>query len=244
MAKSRAEAMVAAIRSVTADWAKQRRSEERHAANARKRVDRMLRKRGVSTKEAAFAVMAESYAKASDGGALPANARQIMYAARPGILRITGKDSLDDAYFTQQLLPDFIEIYPEICADWDVVYDARGSLIEPHTGTETAIGTLEVREYLNGRGAAQRSTSIRLREEERFPTHGPENRYKAILFIESPAASRSISTRARTRFTARPRLIAASSPASSRWKSGAPRSARSPRNCKHNSVDQRRYGDE
>jgi hypothetical protein len=51
-------------------------------------------------------------------------------------------------------------------------------LIEPHTGTETAIGTLEVRAYLNGRGAAQRSTSIRLREEERFPTHGPENRYK------------------------------------------------------------------
>jgi hypothetical protein len=75
-------------------------------------------------------------------------------------------------------------MHPEICANWDVVYDARGSLIEPHTGTETAIGTLEVRQYLNGHGAAQRSTSIGLREESRFPTHGPENRYKAILFIE------------------------------------------------------------
>jgi hypothetical protein len=185
MAKSRAEAMVAAIRSVTADWAKQRRSEERHAANARHRVDRLLRKRGVSFREAAFMVMAEAYAKASDGGALPANARQIMYAARPEILEITGKDTLDDAYFTQRLLPDFIEMYPEICGGWDVVYDARGSFIEPHGGSEVAIGTLEVRDYLRRRGAEHRSAAITgLLEDWRYPTHGPENRYKAILFIE------------------------------------------------------------
>ena len=41
--------------------------------------------------------------KASDGGTLPTKPRQIMYAARPEILASTGKDTLDDAYFTQTL---------------------------------------------------------------------------------------------------------------------------------------------
>ena len=32
--------------------------------------------------------------------------------------------------------------------DWDVVYDARGHLIEPHTGASVPVGTLQVRDYL------------------------------------------------------------------------------------------------
>jgi catechol-2,3-dioxygenase len=49
----------------------------------------------------------------------------------------------------------------------------------------------------------------------------------------SPAASRSISTRAKRRSTATPKPIVAPSPASSRWRNGAPRSAkRSPRSSK------------
>ena len=31
---------------------------------------------------------------------------------------------------------------------WDVTYDARGNLIEPHTGVQIGLGTLEVREDL------------------------------------------------------------------------------------------------
>ena len=41
-------------------------------------------------KTAAWKVMEAAYMKASDGGELPANARQIMYAARPEILRLAG----------------------------------------------------------------------------------------------------------------------------------------------------------
>ena len=82
----------------------------------------------MSIKEAAWQVMPEAYLIASTGGTLPANARQIMYAARPGILELTGKEKLDDRYFTQMLLPDYIEEHPEITADWDVVFDDRGTL--------------------------------------------------------------------------------------------------------------------
>jgi hypothetical protein len=72
MAKSPAEAMVGMIHSLTADWAKQRKSEERRASNLRHRTDRILRRRGVSLREAAFTVMAQAYAKSSDRGTLPA----------------------------------------------------------------------------------------------------------------------------------------------------------------------------
>jgi hypothetical protein len=71
-----------------------------------------------SIKEAAFAVMEEAYLKASAGGTLPANARQIMYAARPLVLaRTKGKCWGDSAYFTQTLLPDFVEQHAEETAD-------------------------------------------------------------------------------------------------------------------------------
>ena len=61
--------------------------------------------------------------KASANGTLPALARQIMYAARPRIQQLSGKDRLDDKYFTQTLLPDYIA--ENGCAHWNVVYDAR-----------------------------------------------------------------------------------------------------------------------
>jgi hypothetical protein len=175
--------MVGMIRSMTAKWTKQRKSEERHALAQRQRLDRLVRAHTVTVKEAAYSVMEQAYQKASDGGALPANARQIMYAARPDILRITGRVGFGDTYFTQQLLPDFVDTHPEVCANWDVVYDARGSFIEPHTNREVPLGTLEVRDYLQRRGANKTELS-RFKEEPQFPTYGPENRYKTILFVE------------------------------------------------------------
>ena len=51
--------------------------------------------------------MEEAYNKVSDNGALPANARQIMYVARPYIQEKTRKP-LKDSYFTQTLLPNYV----------------------------------------------------------------------------------------------------------------------------------------
>jgi len=59
-----------------------------------------------------------------------------MYAARPEVLTLTAKGALDDAYFTQTLLPDYyIEEHADECASWDIVRDARSNFTEPHTGT-------------------------------------------------------------------------------------------------------------
>jgi len=178
-----AEAIADLVRAVTKDWAKQRKSEERDRSRERNRRDRLVARHQITLKEAAWSVMAEAYAKASDNGQLPANARQIMYAARPQILELTGKASLDDAYFTQRLLPGYVEQQAAECADWNVVYDARGSFVEPHTGHDIALGTIEVHNYVRacpeGRSAVKRIVRSAL-----FPTIGPENRYGSILFIE------------------------------------------------------------
>ena len=63
-----------------------------------------------------------------------------------------------------------------------MTYDARGSMIEPHTGIQVGLGTLEVREYLNERAAL--GPAITLVDNSRRHTVGPENRYRTVLFVE------------------------------------------------------------
>jgi hypothetical protein len=131
--------------------------------------------------EAAFQVMEEAYLAASDNGQLPVKARQIMYAARPTILELTDKDRLDDAYFTQTLLPNYMEEHD--CSDWDVVWDARGVFYEPHTGRAVPIGTVEVRQYL-GERPDDGAPAIAVANNSWCRTKGPEHRYSTVLFVE------------------------------------------------------------
>ena len=128
----------------------------------------MTRYRHVSVKDAAWQIMESAYIKASANGTLPAHARQIMYAARAYIQRTADRDLGDkfDQYFTQTLLPDYIT---ETGVDWNVVYDARGHFLEPHTGKVVPLGTLQVRDYLASIGRHQVPES-RLRDLRRTDT--------------------------------------------------------------------------
>ena len=137
---------------------------------------------GMSIKDAAWQVMADAYHTASGGGRFPANARQVMYAARKCILELTGRTKLDDRYFTQTLLPDYVEQHPRATSIWDIVFDDRGNFIEPHTDRNVPLGTVEVRQYLGERPAPQAPLS--LADGSLSPTTGPENRYSAVLFVE------------------------------------------------------------
>jgi hypothetical protein len=60
-------------------------------------------------------------------------------------MALTENKELQYGYFSQTLLSDYIE---EHGADWDVVYDARGTFEEPHTNRRIGCGTIEVRNYL------------------------------------------------------------------------------------------------
>jgi hypothetical protein len=179
----KAAAIINAVEGVTAKWAKQRKREEREASAVQNRRRVFMRHRAVSIKEAAWQVMEKAYLKASAGGRLPANARQIMYAARPDIQRLAtrelGKDF--DKYFTQTLLPDYMEAAG---VAWNVVFDARGHFTEPHTEEEVPLGTLQVRDYL-GRIRNHNVGDLDFEIwEARYPTLGPKHRFGAILYIE------------------------------------------------------------
>jgi hypothetical protein len=72
---------------------------------------------------------------------------------------------------------------PELTANWDVVFDARGRFVEPHTGRRTDLGTLEVRRYL-GMWTDNLPNTPHPQLNHSCPTVGPENRYRFALFIE------------------------------------------------------------
>ena len=175
--------IAATVEGVTAKWAKQRKAEERHARAHLRRLDALdaSDSRRITTKEAAWRVIPDAYREASSDGALPAKARQIMYRARGEIQELTDK-ALDDQYFTQTLLPDFLRDNAELTANWDVVFDARGHLVEPHTRVSVPLGTLEVRKYL--RAAVEPTWPDPEVVLPGICTHGPSHRYSAILFIE------------------------------------------------------------
>ena len=143
----------------------------------------MTRERGISIKEAAAEIMAEAYAKVSGNGILPANARQIMYAARPQIQEVTGQE-LNRVLFHANSVTNFMT---ENNVDWDVIYDARGHFNEPHGGRRFGLGTLEVRRYLEG----FHDPSLIDADFNRatVKTSGPSGNFDAVLFIEKEGFS-------------------------------------------------------
>jgi hypothetical protein len=171
--------IIGLVREGTKKWTRTVKAEERSPVSRAYRVSRMTEERGVFIKEAAAEIMEEAYNEVSGDGALPANARQIMYKARPYIQEQTGRQ-LNDNYFTQTLLPDYVE---ENGVDWDVIYDARGHFTEPHDdGDSFGIGTLEVRNYLDD--LHDPSVIDAGFSEVKVETKGPSGSFGAVLFIE------------------------------------------------------------
>ncbi len=174
-----AEALTSVVTKATGKWTATKKSEERHPSYVSYRRVRMTAARGLSQKDAAARVMEAAYLAASANGTLPATARQVMYAARPKIVALTSGKRLDDQYFCQTLLPDYMEEYG---VEWDVVFDARGHFTEPHDGVIVNLGTLGVRSYLEDiREAEFKQAKLK---SACVSTRGPDCNFGAVLFIE------------------------------------------------------------
>jgi hypothetical protein len=162
-------------------WTKQKKAEERNRGARRMRSFRMRLQKELSLKDAAAAVMEKAYMNPSAKGTLPANARQVVYAARGEIQAVSGKP-LDDQYFTQTLLPNYIK---EHRLSWDIVFDDRGHFIEPHTNLSFGLGTINVRNYLAAISAQPTPRFIRATIADAvIATFGPPGSFGALLFIE------------------------------------------------------------
>jgi hypothetical protein len=170
--------IIGLVRAGTKKWTTTRKAEERSPTTRAYRYSRMTRERGISVKEAAAQIMEAAYLRVSGPDRLPANARQIMYAARDHIQKMTGRP-LESNYFTQTILPNYVT---ETGVDWNVVYDARGHFNEPHGGTGFGIGTLEVQNYLaNFRNPSVVAAGL---SKASVVLSGPKGNFGAVLFIE------------------------------------------------------------
>lgn len=150
-------------------------------------MDRFLkgRNRKRDIKEIVYEHLPAVYALVSGNGQYPAAARQIFYGLRPMVLaELTDKQDLDSQYITQTLVPNFMAEAPDVCADWDVVFDARGHFSEPHTGKNFGLGTLEVRQYLDLFSMPSGLQDAPPHLSTRFPTVGPSGCFCNVLFIE------------------------------------------------------------
>jgi hypothetical protein len=78
------------------------------------------------------------------------------------------------------VLPDYVQEHN--VAKWNIAYDDRGHLTEPHTGHSIGLGTLAVQEYLAGLGEPKViDAAIR---DAHVETHGPAGNYGALCYIE------------------------------------------------------------
>ena len=131
-------------------------------------------------------LLPDAYERVSDGGRLWANLRQLMYAMRPEILRMTGLDSFSDGYITQTCIPRFAD------PSWKLAADARGAMIEPHTQARVGVGTIEVADYT--------TSGIPLRIDRPVASHRlitglePVKRMRRVLFVEKEGFGEAISS--------------------------------------------------
>ena len=183
-------ALTAAIEKVTAEFKKEKRrriaqvgaqEDEELKQDARDRLCRKKQSRD-EIKATAYKVMEEAYKHTSDYGKMIAHARQIMYSARDRVLALIGKCWDNSEYFTQKLLPDYVKEHPDETKGWDVVFDARGHLSEPHVREIIPLGTLEVRNHV--RTWDHRRQGLEVEIDDRYPTRGPQHRYRFALYIE------------------------------------------------------------
>jgi len=138
--------------------------------------------------DAADMCMEDAYNKVSNNGQYWANARQLMYAARPKMLEITGQSSFTDSYFSQTLLPHFLQNNPELTANWKVAYDKRGSVIQPHTGQSVGLGTVEI-DRLTNHVALKPMSKL---SSFKYSNASPERRFLGVLFVEKEGFNEAI----------------------------------------------------
>jgi hypothetical protein len=181
------EALEECVCYVAQDWKKAKVKADRQGRITEQALRELQKANSpkIETKEAAFRVMEEAYLKASGDQTYPAEARQIMYVARELLQKIPGaKCWKQSSYFTQTLLPEFLRTHPELTADWDVVFGARGHLREPHTGRGIELGTVGVRDYVASWQTEFTAAPATISLDFAYPTRGPANRYRFALFVE------------------------------------------------------------
>ena len=169
-----------AVETATSKWTRQKKSEERHPGNDP--ISSLAHDQRAAHDAERGCVGGDgsrpTWPRAATAPCRPWRGKSI-YQARPKIMAMTEDKELAYGYFSQTLLPDYIE---EHGVDWNVVYDARGHFEEPHTNRRIGCGTIEVGNYLH----AMKEPDIVPAEfaDANVDIIGPSGNLSAVLFCE------------------------------------------------------------
>jgi hypothetical protein len=139
------KSIMAALGSVTRDWTRQARAEERdHNARLRREqaLTRQARMRKVTLKDAVFWEMENAIAYASGRGRTDFPKRNLYYAVRKRIQEHTD-ETLTSKYF-ENLLDQWASENGEVAG---MYCDPRGYFVEPHSGKVVPLGTKQIEAY-------------------------------------------------------------------------------------------------
>ena len=169
-------------RSVTKEWTRQRKAEERGRRSRESRA--YVYSDRVNHTEVAHEILPAAYLHASGGGRHVVKKRQLFYAARKRFQQLTGRD-ITATYFSQNLLRKYLNTHPET-ESWKIAADARGHLIIPNAGHEISIpiGTLEIDEHLRKAQRECDASDVEAEVNVEWPSIAAAQRYQAVVYIE------------------------------------------------------------
>jgi hypothetical protein len=179
-----ADDILGLAKSVTSQWTKQRKAEER-GRRSRWSPDYVYSDRVYFT-DVAKKILLPAYQHASGNGRYSVSKRQFFYACREAFKNQTGRE-LEYNYFAGTLLVQFLNRNPEETAKWKVTADARGTLTIPNCNHEVRIpcGTLQIEGHLLlEQGASPDPFDIDATLDIEWPSHKAGERYQAVLYLE------------------------------------------------------------
>jgi hypothetical protein len=180
-----ADDIIGITKSVTKEWTKQRKAEERGRPRATREYVYSDR---VDFTEVAHEILPAGYAHASGNGRYTVDKRQFYYAVRDEFLRLTGREITAD-YFSQNLLVKYMNQHPSATADWKITASPRGTLTIPNTGSgllRIPCGTVAIEEHLRkaSRIIGPFDDLEKIGVKVQWPSLAEGQRYQAVLYIE------------------------------------------------------------
>jgi hypothetical protein len=178
-----AKDILGVTKSVTKEWAKARKAEER---GRRSRSDRQyVYSNRVNFTEVADGILPGAYDHASGDGKYTVDRRQLFYAAREEFRERTGRE-ITAKYFSSNILVKYMNRHPNETAHWKVTASSRGTLMIPNAGYKVQIpcGTIPIDNHLRETGLAVDPMDIDVSVPVEWPSLAGGQRIQAVMYIE------------------------------------------------------------
>lgn len=178
-----ADDILGVTKSVTKEWTKQRKAEERGRRSRSSRIH-MYSDR-INFTDVADQILPKAYQHASGDGQYSVAKRQLYYACREDFRKATGRE-LEYGYFANTLLTQYLNRHEDETYNWKITADPRGTLIISNAGHDVRIpcGTIQIAEHLLEANLPVDPFNVVEQLQTQWPSLAPNQRYQGVLYIE------------------------------------------------------------